>query len=80
MIQSNMHDAKTNLSHLAKRALEGEKVVIAKHGKPYVQIVPLEKPQRKPGRLASYFSGKPVPDIALLDAENNEIAAEFEGI
>ncbi|ASK27855.1 type II toxin-antitoxin system Phd/YefM family antitoxin [Neisseria chenwenguii] len=79
MIQANIHDAKTNLSHLVKCAAEGEQVIIAKHGKPYVQIVPLDKPSRKPGRLAAFFAENAVPDLHQFDAGNREIESEFEG-
>lgn len=53
-MQVNMHEAKTKLSQLAEKAWQGEKVVIAKAGKPYLELIPLreEHRQRKPGRLA----------------------------
>lgn len=41
-IQANMHEAKSNLSQLADRAAEGETVIIAKAGKPYVQLVAIK--------------------------------------
>lgn len=80
MIQANIHDAKTNLSHLVKCAAEGEQVIIAKHGKPYVQIVPLDNPSRTPGRLAAFFADKAIPDLTQIDAGNSEITADFEGV
>ena len=50
MHQSNMHEAKTRLSQLADLANAGEKVVIAKAGKPYVDLVPhRESKPRVPG-------------------------------
>jgi antitoxin (DNA-binding transcriptional repressor) of toxin-antitoxin stability system len=36
----NMHEAKSNLSALAEKVWEGETVVIAKAGKPYVDLLP----------------------------------------
>ena len=39
-MQINMHEAKSRLSELAERALKGEKVVIAKAGKPVCDLVP----------------------------------------
>ncbi len=36
-----MHDAKTNLSRLVARAQAGEDIVIARHGKPAVRLVPV---------------------------------------
>lgn len=40
----NMHEAKTQLSRLVERALAGEDVVIARHGRGLVRLVPLEAP------------------------------------
>lgn len=46
----NVHQAKTQFSRLLKRAHEGEEIILAKAGKPYAKLVPLEKPkQRVPG-------------------------------
>ena len=48
----NMHQAKTSLSRLVKRALAGEDVVIARNGEPLVRLVPIQKTRelRTPGR------------------------------
>lgn len=46
MIQMGMHEAKSNLSKLVDRALEGEEVTITRNGTPVARIVPLE--QRRP--------------------------------
>ena len=45
-IQVNMHDAKSNLSRLVKRAAAGEEIVIASHGKP-VALLSRLPPQSK---------------------------------
>ena len=46
----NVHQAKTQFSRLLKRAHEGEVIVLAKAGKPYARLVPLEESQpRVPG-------------------------------
>jgi prevent-host-death family protein len=37
----NVHQAKTHLSRLIEEAMEGETVVVAKAGKPMVQLVPV---------------------------------------
>ena len=49
----NMHEAKSQLSKLGELAWQGEDVVIAKAGKPYLNLVPYNesRKQRKPGRL-----------------------------
>ena len=67
MIQSNLHEAKTNLSRLIEKALEGEEVIICKAGKPIVQIVPFSRKRKKrsPGgwegkvKIASDFDKLP---------------------
>ena len=46
----NVHQAKTQFSRLLKRAHEGEEIVLAKAGKPYARLVPLEEARpRVPG-------------------------------
>ena len=54
MRQVNMHVAKSNLSKLANLAQSGEKVIIAKSGKPYVELVRYtsDKRERSFGLLA----------------------------
>jgi len=37
----NIHHAKTHLSRLIEEVMEGETVVVAKAGKPMVQLVPV---------------------------------------
>ena len=51
MHQVNIHEAKTNLSKLIKKVVNGEEVVIAKGNKPLVKLVLIEgnKPKRKLG-------------------------------
>jgi prevent-host-death family protein len=38
---TNIHEAKSQLSKLVERALEGEEVIIARAGKPMVRLVPV---------------------------------------
>ncbi len=40
MAQIGMHAAKTHLSQLVERALEGEEIVLTRRGKPAVRLVP----------------------------------------
>jgi len=52
----NVHEAKTHLSRLLERAHRGETIVLAKAGKPYAKLVPLEtREPRKPGLLKGKF-------------------------
>jgi len=72
MYQVNIHEAKTNLSKLIKKVVNGEEVIIAKGNKPLVKMVYLEgnKPKRKLGtakgkiKIASNF------DESLEDFED----------
>lgn len=49
----NTHPAKTHLSELIDRALQGEEIILAKANEPKVKLVPFQKKQmkRKPGAL-----------------------------
>lgn len=72
MTQANMHEAKSKLSQLADIAHTGEVVVIAKAGKPYVDLVPhKERKVREPG-------GYEV-DMAKFDSVDSEIESSFYG-
>lgn len=46
-ITVNIHEAKTQLSKLIQRALNGEDVVIAKDGTPVVKLTPVNDPEWK---------------------------------
>ncbi|WP_448547615.1 type II toxin-antitoxin system Phd/YefM family antitoxin [Thalassotalea fusca] len=52
-MQVNMHEAKSQLSKLGEAAWNGESVVIARSGKPYLDLIPHRavNKARKPGRL-----------------------------
>ncbi len=46
----NVHDAKTHFSRLLERAHAGEEIILAKSGKPYAKLVPLDThKERTPG-------------------------------
>lgn len=62
----NVHDAKTHFSKLLDRAHAGEEIILAKAGKAYARLVPLEKPkvERRPGRLKLQT---PIPDGFFFD-------------
>ena len=69
----NVHQAKTQFSRLLKRAHKGEEIVLAKAGKPYARLVPLEKerprvPGIADGRVDEAFF-EPLPE-SELDAWN----------
>jgi prevent-host-death family protein len=67
-----MHEAKSRLSQLADIAHSGEVVVIAKAGKPYVDLVPhKERKIRIPGGYDL--------DMTHFDMTDAEIEADFYG-
>ena len=72
----NVHQAKTHLSRLIDEAHAGETIVLAKAGKPWARLMPLQPPapQRIPGRLRS--RGHLSQPNALLEPMNpNELEA-----
>lgn len=52
-MQVNMHEAKSQLSRLGERVWQGERVIIAKAGIPFLELIPFKEKcvRRKPGRL-----------------------------
>lgn len=65
----NVHEARTHLSRLLERVHNGEEVIIAKNGRPYARLCPLEKPPpRRSGLLAGEVgdaSFEPLPEEEL---------------
>ena len=81
MATVTVHDAKTNLSKLIARALDGEDVVIANRNIPKVRLVPVEGAAtlkaRVPGSMAGQFpvTGSffdPLPEDELRLWEGHE--------
>ena len=75
-MQLNIHEAKTQLSRLAERVLKGERIVIARAGKPCMDLVPHNQSSepRKPGR----YRGQIHMDSNFYEADES-IRAMFEG-
>ena len=72
MTQANMHEAKSKLSQLAELAHSGQVVVIAKSGKPYVDLVPhRERKKREPG-------GYDI-DMSHFEKADTQIESDFYG-
>ncbi len=71
----NMHEAKSQLSRLARRAWQGEEVVICKSGRPWLRLIPYEEKleRRQPGGLEGQI--RIGPDF---DTEDEEIIGVFE--
>ena len=77
MEQVNIHEAKTNLSKLIEKAVNGESFVIAKSGKPMVTVsayTPLHDPAKRVGFLKGMIK---VPND-FDDIGKEEIQAMFE--
>ncbi|MBK8327471.1 MAG: type II toxin-antitoxin system prevent-host-death family antitoxin [Moraxellaceae bacterium] len=74
-MQVNMHEAKSQLSYLSERVLAGDRVVIAKSGKPCVDLLPH---QTTTTRQAGRLKGKIViPDD--FDSTPQDIVDSFYG-
>jgi antitoxin (DNA-binding transcriptional repressor) of toxin-antitoxin stability system len=73
----HIHEAKTMLSKLVKRASQGETILIGAYGKPEAALGPV--PKRKPRNLGAWESRKKRQiDYAALESLDKEIAKEFE--
>ena len=75
-MQVNMHEAKSQLSRLGELVWKGQEVVIAKAGKPYLNLTPYResKNRRKPGALKGQI--RVAPDF---DKTPIEVIEMFEG-
>ena len=71
--QVNIHEAKTHLSELLQRVMNGEEILIAKAGKPVARLLPFQPaPQpRQPGNDAGQITRKAISAFkpALNDAK-----------
>jgi prevent-host-death family protein len=75
MLTVNIHEAKTQLSRLIERAVQGEPFIIAKAGKPLVKVVAI-KPSERNARLGFLEGQIDVPD-KFDRAGDDEIAQLF---
>lgn len=72
----NIQEAKTHLSRLVEEAAAGEDIVIAKAGKPYVRLVPVNAVDT-PRVLGAWRGRVRIADD--FDAPSPEIEALFAG-
>ena len=73
---TNIHQAKTQLSRLIERVLQGEEIVIGRAGKPVAKLVPYERSVQP--RQGGQWRGQ----VALednFDELPEEVAAAFRG-
>lgn len=75
-MQVNMDEAKSQLSMLTEKALNGDTVVIAKSGKPLVRLVPFV--QEIESRIPGQFKGQ-VQVSEDFDNLNEDIEVMFYG-
>ena len=76
----NVHEAKTHFSRLLDRAHAGEEIILAKAGKPYAKLVPIDpvsKQKRTPGRFKGEFGS--VPDAVWFNPLPEDELAAWEG-
>lgn len=66
----NVHEAKTHFSRLLELAHAGQEIILAKAGKPYARLVPLQAdaPTRRAGRLTGrveddFFAPLPTEEL-----------------
>jgi prevent-host-death family protein len=67
----NVRAAKAHLSQLLERAHAGEEIIIAKAGKPYARLVPIEPVAKRP----LGFVDAPVDDAFFEPLPEAEVAA-----
>lgn len=67
----NSYQAKTHLAKLIRRALAGERIVIARAGRPLVELKPYERPRP---RVAGLWQGK-----VRIAEDFDAPLADFEG-
>ena len=73
---TNIHQAKTQLSRLIERVLQGEEIVIGRAGKPVTKLVPYQRSVQP--RQGGQWRGQ----VAIednFDELPEEIAAAFRG-
>jgi prevent-host-death family protein len=71
MEKINVHQAKTHFSAILEKAHNGEVVIIAKAGKPYARLMPLDTP---PARTAGRYPME-IPDSFFDELPDTELDA-----
>lgn len=70
MLTANMHEAKSRLSELVRKAEEGEEVILARGGRPVVKLVPVApSPERRLGLWREALERQPEGWDEKLPAE-----------
>ncbi len=69
----NVHEAKTHISKLLDEVHGGEEIILAKAGRPYARLVPLESPARRELGFLPEMSG--IGEAVLDPLDGNELDA-----
>ncbi|OAN51832.1 MULTISPECIES: type II toxin-antitoxin system Phd/YefM family antitoxin [unclassified Sphingobium] len=75
----NVHEAKTHFSKLLDRAHAGEEIILAKAGKPYAKLVPIDAVQVRPKRRGGQFAGLFTVGDEIFDPLPEEELRLWEG-
>lgn len=65
----NVHEAKTHLSKILEQVREGQEFILAKGGKPYAKLVPVEWNDKRPlgfvpGKISeTFFDPLPLEEL-----------------
>jgi prevent-host-death family protein len=78
-MQVNVHEAKTQLSRLLELVQEGETVVIARHGQPVAELVPVRRPGGFPFDIAREYPLVPPGDEWWQPMSDEEAERWYEG-
>jgi len=73
---TNIHDAKTHLSRLVRRAAAGEEIIIGRAGEPLAKLVPYQ--QQHGPRTGGQWAGR-VWMATDFDASDQELEGLFQG-
>ncbi|BDP42572.1 hypothetical protein DAETH_25410 [Deinococcus aetherius] len=75
----NMHDAKKQLSKLVDAAERGETVVIARNGKPAVQLTAIGAAgQQWSPEAPAFFTSAPSPELADFEMPEDDVLPPHE--
>lgn len=72
----NIHEAKTHLSRLLEQVEKGERIIIARAGKPVAELGPVEIRRVQFGGMKGMFGDD--PDAAFTPEAEAEVRAMFD--
>ncbi len=75
----NIHEAKTNLSHLVEQAAKGNSFIIAKSGKPLVKVTALNVPKPVKMKRIGFMVGQLKVQDDFDRMGSDEIVQLFNG-